>query len=230
VRSIENFHICILLLISFGTCIDATAYIPAKKETLARNAELSDTFICGVVKELSYRTLNNAVITVNTIEVKSTQFDNTGKTSKGERIKVITAGGVITDNSGKRKIIKEIHSPLLEQGQQYLLYLRWEDCLDAFILTLGESSVFQVDDAGKVLTSQGYYIVDIQNDEIVLGTRRESPQRSSHNRKTKLPDAVIYDCKGGNKTIVRPSSKEDHDKNKAMNIQEFVKRLEGFGK
>ncbi|MBI5195740.1 MAG: hypothetical protein HZA10_05425, partial [Nitrospirae bacterium] len=90
-------------------------------------------------------------------------------------------------------------------------------------------SVLMVDNDGKVLNIDGFYILDVQNDKLVVGPSKE--QKEDFNNKGIPPSAVVEDITG-NVTTISPQTEQkikahDIDPARLLNLQQFINKVGG---
>ena len=225
-RLIFQVLITMLVLVLNGTSI---AYEPMPDQTLPKISGLSDTFVCGVVKGISYNSTNRMPLTINELEVKDVYFDKTDKVRAGETIDVITEGGF----KGNKVLAKMLNSPEFTEETMYIVYLRWIQGLNGFKPTTGESSVFEVDAGGRVLNIDGYYIVDIQNGKLVVGRQKESRIKNTKTEQVRGLSARVVDI-NGNETTIEPISQNlrnsDLYSREPITLEQFLQKVKGARK
>ena len=219
--------IIIFLVILLTLCSNyLEAYEPAEGETIIKISKQSDVFIFGVVKDIAYIG-GKKPTSLYKVEIKDIYFDRIGKIKLGDVIDVVSRVGFISDNTGRKIKIKELNAPDLIIGSNYIIYLLWDESQNAFKPTSGESSVLIVDNDGKVLNIYGFYILDVQNDKLVVGPPKE--QKEDFNKKEIPPSAVVEDITGNITTISQQTERkikaQDIDPAKLLNLQQFINKV-----
>ncbi|MBI4710177.1 MAG: hypothetical protein HY759_03610 [Nitrospirae bacterium] len=225
-RACNIILLAVIILILYSNFL--AAYEPAEGETIIKISKQSDAFIFGIVKDMA-DSAGKKPTSLYKVEIKDIYFDRIGKIKLGDVIDVVSRVGFIFDHTGRKVKIKELNAPDLIIGSDYIIYLLWDESQNAFRPTSGESSVLIVDNDGKVLNIDGFYILDVQNDKLVVGPSKE--QKEDFNNKGIPPSAVVEDITG-NVTTISPQTEQkikahDIDPARLLNLQQFINKVGG---
>lgn len=235
---LKYFQIIAIVLIFMITAeLDLQAYEPMPDETIFKISDLSDAFIYGEVRSKTFfssragrpRTLYN-------IKVWKLFFDNIGEAFGKDEIELITNEGLLTGPRGTIELFKELNTPSLSINTSYLLYLKWDGVQNGFILTSGETSLFEVDDQGKVLNFDGVYLLDIKEGRPVLGMPGASKIKqlmSTEREREPGPPAIVTDIYGRAR-VIEPSPRWFHEQRALdlsadlyLSVEQFLEKLKG---
>lgn len=218
------------LVFTAGTGEIVRAYSPGQRWTAGRLLELSDALAFGIVEGAEVGEIQGRPFTEYRFAVREVHLDRRNLLTGGQEIRVCVPGGAYTDEKGRKRKWRPLNAPELENGREYVLFLKWQQGLDCYMTVGGEAGVFMVDEVGCVLDHDGNAILDVQEEGFVATPGKE--KRAAHERKRPgaPPEGIVEDLSGAGRRVEAKSGSafdEEYDEARVLKKNAFIRKVLG---
>jgi hypothetical protein len=214
----------------FGTCSIVAAMSPAEPWTAKKLLERCDMLVFGRVERAEVLELHGRPVTEYRFEAREVHLDKQGRPAGVKAIRILVPGGAYTDREGKKRRWRPLSAPELESQADYILFLKWWQEQEGYVVVGGEAGAFKVDEDGRVLDLDGNAILDVLEEGFVAVPGKARRTAREQQRPDAPPAGIVEDLSGTRRTVKAGSGSAfdgAYDETRVLKMDAFIRKVLG---